>query len=101
MLCRACSNVYHHARRRDGGAPSVHLGEMSIVSGEGISSDFDLRGGGSTLHGPVCKSGDLLGLEGETLVTSNLFGGISLLDGDGEMASRRHDSAMCPGSCVQ
>ena len=74
-----------------------HFGEISMVSGE-----VAFNGGGSgTLQGPevfppVCKSGDLLGEDGDTLVTSNLFGGFNLLEviGDGELASKRHDSAI-------
>jgi len=65
-----------------------------------VSGEVAFKGGGSTLQGPevlpVCKRGDLLGEDGDTLVTSNLFGGFNLLEviGDGELASKRHDSAI-------
>ena len=72
-----------------------HFGEISIS----VSGEVAFKGGGSTLQSevlPVCKRGDLLGEEGDTLVTSNLLGGFNLLEviGDGELASKRHDSAI-------
>ena len=62
-----------------------------------VSGDKAFKGGGSTLQlVPVCSSGDRLGDDGDTLVTSNLFGGFNLLEviGDGELASNLHDSAI-------
>ena len=52
------------------------------------------KGGGSTGLQLECKIGDLEGLEGLTLVTSSLFGGINCRRaGDGEFpASIRQDS---------
>ena len=72
-----------------------HLGEISIS----VSGDVGaFKGGGSTglQVVPVCSSGDRFGEEGDTFVTSNLFGGFNLLEviGDGELASNRHDSAI-------
>ena len=56
------------------------------------------KGGGSMGLQLECKIGDLEGLEGDTLVTSNLLGGTNLLEGDGgprwgpDPPSIRHDS---------
>jgi len=59
-----------------------------------LVTSLAFKGGGSTGLQLECKIGDLEGLEGLTLVTSSLFGGINCRRaGDGEFpASIRQDS---------
>ena len=64
-----------------------------VITGAGLA----FKGGGSIGLQLECKIGDLEGLEGDTLVTSNLLGGINRREGDGEVPklgppSIRHDS---------
>ena len=82
----------------------IYLGLISMVSGLPtlvtlVAMIVAFKGGGSTGLQLECKIGDLEGLEGLTLVTSSLLGGINCrLAGDGEFppddadASIRQDS---------
>ena len=68
----------------------IYLGLISMVSGLPtlvtlVAMIVAFKGGGSTGLQLECKIGDLEGLEGLTLVTSSLLGGINCrLAGDGE-----------------